>query len=408
MFQPPKGTRDILPEEMEKLQFMINIFTSIAEKYGFKPLDTPAFENFEVLAKKGAGEQMKEEIYFFKDKSGRELGLRFDLTLPLARFMANNPNIPKPFKRYQIGKVWRYDNPQALRYREFYQADIDIIGTASMLADAECLKFSIDFLSEIGLSDFSIRLNSRKLLENLLIKLGVKKEKVVEAFRIIDKMDKVGIEEVKRSLLSIKIDPSFLRMLEDKNILKELEYKFQNLEGLDEIKELINYLKIFGIEKFVKLDLSLARGLEYYTGPVFEISLKKEKVSFGGGGRYDKLIKNLGGQDLPATGISFGLDRIISILDYKSNKKRVFVAYTSDKLREKAIEICSTLREDKICDMDLTNRKFSKQLEYANSLKYDFVVIVGEEELESNSVKLKDMKTGNERLVKINELEKFV
>src|SRR3990172_7812713 len=207
MIQPPKGTRDILPEEMEKMQFIIDVFKDVAERYGFKPLDTPAFESFELLAKKGAGEQIRDEIYSFKDKSGRELGLRFDLTLPLARFIINNPNLSKPFKRYQMGKVWRYDNPQALRYREFGQLDVDVVGTGSMQADAECLKVAVDFLQAIGLKDFSIRLNNRKLLENVLIKMGVEKGKVVEAFRLIDKMDKIGMEKVKKGLLEIKVDP---------------------------------------------------------------------------------------------------------------------------------------------------------------------------------------------------------
>ena len=406
--QPPKGTRDILPEEMEKMQFIVNVFASTAERYGFKPIDTPAFENLELLSKKGAGEQIRDEIYSFKDKSGRELGLRFDLTLPLARFIINNPNLSKPFKRYQMGKVWRYDNPQALRWREFYQLDVDIVGTSSMLADAECLKFAVDFLQKIGFKDFSIRLNNRRLLENLLIKMGIDKGRVVEAFRIIDKMDKIGAEKVRKGLLDIGVETSFLKMLEEKNVLREIEYKFPNLEGLEELKELLNYLKVLGIEKFVKLDLSLARGLEYYTGSVFEVSLRNEKVSFGGGGRYDKLIKTLGGPDLPATGISFGLDRIVSILDYKPSKKRVFVAFISDKVKDKAIEICSSLRQENICDMDLTDRKLTKQLEYANSLKYDFVVIVGESEIRNNSVKLKDMKTGLEKIVKISELTKVI
>jgi len=409
MFQTPKGTRDIFPEEMEKLNFIIGEFIKVFEKYGFKPLDTPAFESFELLSAKGAGQSLKDEIYYFKDKSGRELGLRFDLTVPLSRFISNNPNLPKPFKRYQIGKVWRYDNPQALRFREFNQADIDIVGSKSMLADTECLAVAAECLQAIGIKNFYIRINNRKLLENILEKFNVPKNKMLDVFRAIDKIDKIGLENVKKELKKLNVDISFFSMLkieDNYRFLEEIKNKFGNLEGLTELKEILDLSKTLGCDKYLKIDLSLARGLEYYTGPVFEVMIKDVQVSCGGGGRYDNLIKTLGGPDLPAVGISFGLDRIVNVFSKKLEKNRIFVASASDSVRNISLKIAKELRDSgKICDIDNMDRKLSKQIEYADSMKYSYVIIVGEEELKRNSVKIKDMKTGKERIVEIKNLK---
>jgi len=181
--QTPKGTRDFFPEDARNLQKLINIARCVFQKYGFQPLFTPAFENFDLLSTKGGlGEGVRDEIYYFKDKSDRELGLRFDLTIPLARFISSNPQISKPFKRYSIDKVWRYDNPQAMRWREFWQADVDIVGSESVLADVECLAAICEVLDEFGFKDYLIRVNSRGLIENLLGKI-VPKEKMKDVFR---------------------------------------------------------------------------------------------------------------------------------------------------------------------------------------------------------------------------------
>jgi len=411
MFQPPKGTRDIIPKEMEKLLFIKDTLKKVFEKYGFVPLETPAFESFDLLsAKGGLGEGVRDEIYFFKDKGDRELGLRFDLTMPLARFVMNNPNLIKPFKRYQIGRVWRYDNPQAMRWREFWQADVDIIGSSSMEADAECLAVSVECLKKLGFKRFSIRLNNRKLIEFILKETGVSKDKISKAFKIIDKKDKIGLDKVKKELkengIKIKIENILIKG-SNENILEKIEKEFGESEGLFELKEIIKICKVLGIEKYVKIDLSLVRGLDYYTGPVFEVSIEPAKVSCGGGGRYDKLIKNVGGPDTPAVGISFGLDRILAVMkDFKSLKKRFFVVYVNDKVKPKALKICQKLRKEGfVADIDLIGRGLSKQMKYASSLKYPFVVIVGEKELKKKAVTLRDMKTGNEKLIKIEELK---
>lgn len=411
--QPPKGTRDFLPERADKLQRIINTLKSVFEKYGFRPLYTPAFENFELLsAKGGLGEAVKDEIYYFKDKGDRELGLRFDLTMPLARVAASNPNLQKPFKRYCIDTVWRYDNPQALRYRQFWQGDIDIVGSKSLLADAECLAAAVECMEALGFKDFYIRVNSRKLLQAIIDVYA--KEKSKDAMRIIDKLDKTGKEDVARELSALGIDGEKLVNSvtipgENKYVLEKLKERLGGNEGLKEIEDLLSYAKSFGIEKRLKIDVSLARGLEYYTGVVFEI-FAGVKVSCGAGGRYDNLIKTISGIDMPATGISFGIDRLLEVMEGKKGVKnnsfeRVFVADID--LKKESIKIASDLREAGIaCEFDVMERKFGRQLEYASSAGIRYVVIVGKEELKKKSVKLKDMKSGKEKTIKISALAK--
>jgi len=411
-FQPPKGTKDFLPEEAGRVQLVCDTIRKVYEKYGFAPLDTPAFENFELLSAKGAGESVRNEIYNFKDKGGRELGLRFDFTVPLGRVVANNPNLPKPFKRYQIGKVWRYDNPQALRYREFLQADIDTVGSAAMLADAECVAAVCECLQTLGIKDFFVRVNNRKLLDEIFESAGVAKEKIFDVFRIVDKMDKIGAEGVRVELEKNNFDSKkILPVL--KMDLEEIEKKFENSAGLRELKEFFKFSKALGIEKFLKFDISLVRGLDYYTGPVFEISIGKAKVSCGAGGRYDNLVRAFGGQDLPATGISIGVSRVVAVMEeerlFKNfEQKKIFVAVVNDFVRQDAIKVCRKIHEaGKICSIDLTGKSLGKQFEFAAAGNFNFVAIVGPEEMKKNSVKIRDMKTGAEKNVKISELEKF-
>lgn len=412
MFQPPKGTRDIKPEEMKKFLFVKETLRSVFERYGFSPLETPAFETFDLLsAKGGLGESVKDEIYYFKDKGDRELGLRFDLTMPLARFIMNNKNLPKPFKRYQIGRVWRYDNPQAMRWREFWQADVDVIGSSSMDADVECLSVTVDCLKELGFKKFSIRLNNRKLIEYILKEMEVKDDKISDAFRIIDKMDKIGKEDVKKELgkngIKIKLNDIFVKG-SNSSILNQVEKKFGKSEGLRELKEIIKSCKNLGIDKYIKIDLSLVRGLGYYTGPVFEVSIESANVSCGGGGRYDNLIENVGGSKTPAVGISFGVDRLVAVLkDMEKKEKKYFVVYVNDNVKDDAVKITQQLRgQGLIVEIDLMERNMSKQMKYA-SMNYPFVIVVGEKELKKKSVTLRDMKTGKEKLVKIKEISKL-
>jgi len=404
-FQPPKGTRDLLPEDATKLQKIIDVCRSTFEKYGFSQLITPAFESFELLsAKGGLGEAVKDEIYYFKDKSDRELGLRFDLTMPLARVVSST-SLPKPFKRYAIDKVWRYDNPASLRFREFWQSDIDVVGNTSLLADVECLTAVCEILDRLGFKDFQIRVNSRKLLQNEFEKI-VERGKVVDVFRTIDKLDKIGFEGVEAELKNKGFDPS--------NIIKVLKLndlpKIPDSDGKKDLEEFFNLAKRFGIDKKLKFDISLVRGLEYYTSVVFEVNIGA-KVSCGGGGRYDNLIKAVGGQDLPATGISLGLDRILEVM--KENKMfktergntKVFVANVDNTVIRDVILIAKELRKNNInTQTDLMERNFGKQLEYAGNSQIPFVLIIGPQEVKKKKFKLKDMKTGKQRELALKKI----
>jgi len=403
--QPPKGTRDLLPEDASKLQKIIEVCKSTFEKYGFMPLITPAFESFELLsAKGGLGEAVKDEIYYFKDKSDRELGLRFDLTMPLARVVSST-SLPKPFKRYQIDKVWRYDNPAFLRFREFWQSDIDIVGSNSLLADVECLVAVCEILDKLGFKDYYTRVNNRKLLQKEFEKV-VDKGNLLEVFRTIDKLDKIGFEGVEVELKNKNIEPKKILDILKINKLSDTP----DSEGKKELEELLSLAKKFGIDKKLRFDISLVRGLEYYTSVVFEVNIGA-KVSCGGGGRYDNLIKVIGGQDLPSTGISLGLDRILEVMKEKKMFKtetsgtKIFVVNVDNSVINDTIKIVKELRGNNInTQMDLMERNFGKQLEYASNLDIPYVLIVGKQELKRKKFKLKDMKTGKQRELTLKKI----
>jgi len=401
MLQPVKGTRDFVGEEAIMLQFLIDVIRRTFERYGFTPLETPAFEYLELLTKKG-GKDIEKEIYSFKDKSGRELGLRFDLTVPMARVVASK-KLKKPFKRYQIGKVWRYDQPQAARWREFMQADIDIVGSASPLADLECIKPVVDIFKELGV-DFFIKINNRKILESVVRSFGI--EDITTAFRIIDKQDKIGWDEVRKELKKNFPDKDTDALIDTikKNDLSVLLLDEEGERGLSELKELLDLGKIVGIDGFLRIDMSLVRGLEYYTGNVFEIMAGLD-VSVGGGGRYDNLTEVIGGEKEPATGISIGVYRLLKVLQDKKfvppKKKKVYVAPIGET-RAEALQILDKLRANNITsEIDVMNRSLSKQLEATDA---DIVVIVGPKDLSNKQVTIRDMKTGKEEKVAIDKI----
>jgi histidyl-tRNA synthetase len=414
-----KGTRDFLPEEMILRQQVLEKIRKVFETFGFQPLETPALENWEVLSAKGAGgEEILNETYNFKDKGDRMVGLRYDLTVPLARVIADNPNLSLPFKRYQMEKVWRYGDIAKDRFREFLQADVDIVGSESVIADAEVIACAIECFNELGLK-FFVRINSRKILAEILKKSNVEDKKMVDVLRIVDKLGKIGVDGVKKELENEISKESAKRLLsfieikgENERILKEIE---ELGEGVKDLKEIISYLRIMKLDSKVKIDLSLARGLDYYTGPIFEVFAEEGIGSVAGGGRYDKMIGLFLGRDIPATGISLGIERIIEVMkerrmtDELKSKTKVFVVAVNDKARNKVLEIAQMLRKKSIAtDYDIRFRTLSKQLDYVNSLGIPFALIVGEKEIKENSVKIKNMKTGKEELIKINNISKFL
>lgn len=403
-FRTVKGMRDFPPEEMRKRQYVLDIIERVFKRWGYQPLDTPAVESFDLLAAKGGGgEEIKKEIYCFRDQGGRDLGLRFDLTVPLARFVSSNPNILKPFKRYQIGKVWRYDNPQAGRYREFVQTDIDIIGSRSPRADAEVIAVACDIFRELGFRNFLIRINNRKIMDFFMKDLDIRNS--VEVFRVIDKMDKIGKTGVEVELKRI------INSKKAKKILKFInESDVPDCEGKGELYSVIDEIEQLGYGKNIKVDLSLVRGLEYYTGTVFEVSSGK-KWSLAGGGRYDKLIKILGGKDTPAVGISLGFERILEIMKEKEmfeiGEKTIFVAGVNNNVRKDVIKLASEIRKNGIpAELDVMERNLKKQLDYVSRRDIPVCVIVGPNELKQKKIIIKNMNTGKERAVFIKDIQK--
>ncbi len=422
-----RGTRDYAGTEAKLLRLIKDSFSSVFERYGFEPLETPALELAETLtAKGGGGEEILKEAYFFEDKGGRLIGLRYDLTVPLARFIAMNPELPLPFKRYQIAKVWRYGDVARGRLREFYQCDIDIVGSPSMLADAEVLACAVDALRSIRLEDFTIRLNNRKILSAIATYAGVRADQKLCCFRCLDKLEKIGVEGVREELIRAGIENDVVeRLMEVLNLgkkkdvgdtLNELEKLIGSYEegkaGIEELRALVGYLEALGVEARMLVDPCLARGLDYYTGPIFEIETKEKVGSIAGGGRYDDLIASLGGGNLPATGISLGLERILEVIREKLRPKpllKCFVANVGEQTKYEALEIVGMLRRSGIsCEFDLMERKLGKQLEYASKRAVKFVVIVGEKELEKDSVRIRDMESGKEELVKLDELVNYL
>lgn len=423
--QPPRGTRDFLPPNKIRREFVIRVIERVFRKYGFDPIETPAFENWDVLAAKGGGgEAVKDEVYYFKDKNDRELGLRFDLTVPTGRVVAANPNLAKPFKRYQLGRVWRYDRPQAGRFREFWQADIDTLGSNDPLADAEVLAAAGEAFRELGFKDYKIRINNRKVLDGLMQKAGISEKEWPNVIRSLDKLEKFGkgtvVKELADKGVSKDTAEQLLSMIGISGgavVLKKAKALLKGIEvgekGVEELEQILNYLKIFKAKNIV-VDFSLARGLDYYTGAVFEVFIKggEEIGSIAGGGRYDQLIKAFGGPEMPSTGISLGVERILEVMEKKkmfdgvgNTLTNIFVALVDNSVKNDAVKIVETLRAEGFnCDISLRKRSLSKQLDYANARGIRYLVIVGPRDLKEKKVTVKDMATGKETKVGIKEL----
>jgi len=426
-FQPPRGTRDFLPEEMIRREFVINTFKRVFEAYGFSPFETPAFENFELLAAKGGGgDAIKDQIYCFKDKSERELGLRFDLTVPMARVVANNPQLPKPFKRYCIARAWRYEEIRKDRFREFWQCDVDTVGSSSMESDTEILAVAVDSLEALGFRKFCVKLNNRKILSALIDLVNASEKKKYDVFRTIDKLDKFGEDTVKDELKAVGLKPKQITELlelimikgSSEEVIKKGEKILQSAigsQGLEELKKIVECSKSYGFTDKIVIDFSLARGLDYYTGPIFEVvdTSGKNIGSLAGGGRYDDLIELFGGRPTPATGISLGIERIVEVMKQEKMFKlpktnvKVFVANVDEEVKNDTIKIAQELRKNGIsCQVDLMNRKISKQFQFANNLDVPFTLTVGPKEIKMNKFKLKDMKTGKEQELNLEKILK--
>jgi histidyl-tRNA synthetase len=400
LIQPPKGFRDFLPEKSLQRNFLIEKLKTLFERFGFDPLETPTLEYAEVLLGK-YGEEADKLIYIFEDRGGRKLGLRYDQTVPLARVVSQYQNLPKPFKRYQIQSVFRAENPQKGRFREFIQADIDIVGEESLLAEAEIIAVSLKIFKELGFKKTKIFINDRKNFENL-------DKKVISA---IDKLEKVGEEKVIEEIVKIKA----ISCDEAKAILNQIKNKKPN----ETILKLFSLLKTYDLkeEEDFAFKPTLARGLDYYTGIIFEaVDDNYKGGSLGGGGRYDNLIGIFLENSIPACGFAFGFDRLLeagnelNLFPKKSTSTKVLVTIFSKDFIEKSIKVATVLREKNINTELFLNpeKKLDKQLKYADKKGIPYVLILGEEEVKKNVVKLKDLKTGKQQEVALEQLIKIL
>ena len=414
-----KGFRDYLPEQMILRQQIIAIFREIFERHGFEPLDTPALEYLDVLTGK-AGENEKL-MYRFEDAGGREVGLRYDLTVPLARVVAMHQNeLILPFKRYHIAPVWRAENPQRGRFREFWQCDADIAGSASVLADAEVIAIMAEALEAVGLPEFVIRISHRRLLESLGRAAGIPEPQSTALYRAVDKLDKVGAEGVARELVEAGVTPEQARRVialvtrrgEPLALLRDLRAEIGDVPGaseaIDELERLFQVLPDFGVAPHrYTLDLSLARGLDYYTGPVFEAAVTEPKVgSVGGAGRYDGLVGSFLGRAIPATGMSLGLERIIEVvrehglLPTPSSVAQVALVTLPETVGPGA-RLATALRDAGIrVDLSLQpQRGVGDQLKHAGRKGIPLAVILGPSEVETGQATVKALDSGEQCVV---------
>ncbi len=409
-----KGFRDHLPRQMILRQRIMATVRDVFERHGFEPLDTPAIEYLEVLSGK-AGENEKL-MYHFADQGDREVGLRYDLTVPLARVVAmHQSDLVLPFKRYHMAPVWRSEKPQRGRFREFWQCDADIVGSPSMLADAQVTAVMIDALSAIGLPFFTIRINHRRLLESLARSAGIPDAQAVEVYRIIDKLDKIGSvgvsEELERSGTSTGAAKRLLDLVGHTGdpgevlgmLREELDGVPGAVESVDQLAELFTYLRELGVppDRYA-LDLALARGLDYYTGPVFEATVEEPRVgSVAGAGRYDGLIGTFLGRPVPATGMSLGLERIIEVVEQfdllptRSSVADVFVPAFPDAIQA-AATVTGVLRGAglRVDQSVQPHRSVGEQLKYAGRKDVPVAVIVGAAESVAGVCNVKDLRTG--------------
>lgn len=420
------GFMELLPNEQIQFNSMIDKIRNSYEKFGFLPIDTPIIEISDVLLAKAGGETEKQ-IYRF-NKGENDLALRFDLTVPLAKYVCEYINdITFPFKRYQIGKVYRGERPQKGRYREFYQCDIDIIGDGelSIINDAEMPSVIYNTIKELGFDEFTIKINNRKLLNGLFGELELSNESV-EIMRIIDKLEKIGKDNVVKCLQDLNIEDSkiekILSFIETEGTTDEKLKKLKQLQisndvfnkGLEELSEVVKYVRLFGVpETHFKVDLTIARGLDYYTGTVYETFLNdyREIGSICSGGRYENLAEFYTDKKMPGVGVSIGLTRLFSKLnelnilkeDSKSISKVLVVSMT-EKI-DRALEVGAIFRNAGInTDVYIENKKIKSKFKYADKLKIPYVAIIGEDEEENGTVSLKNMITGEQEELSIDNV----
>ena len=416
-----KGTNDYLPQEQILRNKIINTLSKTFEKYGYLPLETSTLCYYDLLASKYAGgAEILKEVYTLEDQGKRKLGLRYDLTVPFSKVISMNKDISLPFKRYEIGKVFR-DGPVKLgRNREFYQCDVDVCGIQGRLIEAELLTMAIKCFNNLGI-DIYIEWNNRKLLSGLIIECDIPDNITSKVILSVDKLAKIGEDGVREELKEYDIDNNKLDKLFSyfKLDIDGLKKEFENTnnillqEGLNEVIELSEYIEKMNLKECVFVPY-LARGLEIYTGFVLEVFDKQKRItsSLGAGGRYDKIITNFinDGNEYPAIGMTFGLAPIYEILNMDNNKKETLYDMLIIPMNTniESLNLANTLRDRDIKVLVEMKKKLNKSLDWANRNNIPFVIILGEDEINSGKIKIKDMKNSTNYEVELNDINKIV
>jgi len=433
----PLGFIDRQEKELLIRDFVISNIKEVMIKYGFQYLETPSFEYTDSIGKFLPDKERPDAgVFSFKDEN-KWLSLRYDLTAPLARYVAKNYlELPKPFKRYQLGSVWRNEKPGPGRFREFLQFDADYVGTKNLQADAELCVLISEILEKCGLdkTDYTVKISSRKFTDKLFEELKIKsKEQISTTLRALDKIDRLGWEEAKKLLEKGRKDKSGdytkganlnneqIKVIENSLLMKNKTSAMENkrISMSEDVDQIITIFQLYNFKNY-EFEPSVIRGLEYYTGPIFEVNLnfevknsKGQAIQFGsigGGGRYDNLVSNFGNFDCPATGISIGLDRLVFALmqkkDFKIKATRPVIVCVFDKSKMKEyIKILNKLRiSDISSEIYPGESKLKKQMEYANKIGSPAVILYGDDEIKSGKATLKNLETGNESSVKIEDL----
>jgi histidyl-tRNA synthetase len=431
--KPPSGTRDFLPDDVRKRQYVTGVVREVFERYGYEPLETPAFENIETLLGKYGDEGNKLIFKILKrgehEHTGEaDLALRYDLTVPLARVMAQYQNeLPRFFKRYQIQPVWRADRPARGRFREFYQCDLDSMGSTSPIVEAEILAAVCDILTKLTFQDFAVRLNHRTVLTRLLEVAGVQPELHGAALVAVDKLDRIGVDGVKAEFMARGIDErsaaACLKFFEQPiaegplDALVRVEGAMGAHESIQNLRAIVSAVEGTSARSRIRIDPSLARGLSYYTGAIMEVGVADLQGSLGGGGRYDGLIGMFLGRDVPACGFSLGLERILVVMsernmfpaDVAGASVDIMVTVWNEASIADAVARAAELRRSGLrVEVYPEPDKLGKQFKYASSRNVPFVVIEGDDERRSGTVAVKDMRSGDQTSVPRAEAADFV
>jgi histidyl-tRNA synthetase len=407
--QTLKGFRDFLPSQMAVRNYVKGLLIENFETFGFLPLETPVLEYASVLKGKYNSETDDKLGYFFKDNGDREVGLRYDLTVPVAKVLAiYNQQIALPFKRYQIQPVWRADNTQKGRYREFMQCDIDIFGSTSPITDAEIISLVYIITQKLGFKKFTIQISNRQILLKILTQAGIEKDQNT-VLQSLDKFNKIGQERVKNELTSKGLQTTKIDQLFE---------CIKTAQPDETLLQLFTLIETLGVPKSAyKFEPTLVRGSDYYTGPIFETVVEEPKIgAIGGGGRYDNLIESLGGPDISATGYSFGFEPLIDCInelnllpDLPKTKTKIMVANFSEETISDSLKLVSQLRQNNIASTFYPDTdKLGKQFKYADLLSIPYVAVIGTNEAKNNQVTLKNMVNGNQQLINQGEIIKYL